>query len=288
MIESSVVDAFIRAACVPVDGSDHVSGGIDRAKELLAAHPALPGANIFTACILGNVEGVSRFIESDPESVNRKGGPHNWDPLTHLCFSRFLKLRKDETDGFMHSAVLLLDAGANPNTGFFSDEHQPNPTFESAIYGAAGVAHCPHVTKVLLDHGADPNDDETPYHAPEGFDDRAMRVLVKSGKLNKLSMVTLLHRKLDWTDLESVQWLLDQGADPNEISPWDQTGLEHSIERDNRIEFIESLLDHDADPLLPSPERNAVIRAAAMGRGDVLRLFEARGFDTKAEGDVTD
>jgi hypothetical protein len=54
---------------------------------------------------------------------------------------------------------LLLDAGASANTGFYSDDHQP-PEFESVLYGAAGVAHHPGVTRVLLERGADPNDGE--------------------------------------------------------------------------------------------------------------------------------
>ena len=33
----------------------------------------------------------------------------------------------------------LLDAGADPNTGFFDDEHTPHPERESALYGAAGA-----------------------------------------------------------------------------------------------------------------------------------------------------
>jgi ankyrin repeat protein len=218
--------------------------------------------------------------------VNRKGGPYGWDPLTYLCFSRFLKLEKDETDGFARTAEILLDAGANPNSGFYSDEHLPNPVWESVMYGAAGVAHDPRVTKILLDHGADPNDDETPYHSPEWFDNRAMHVIVESGKANDQTMVTMLHRKLDWTDLESVTWLLEKGANPNAVSPWKQTALEHSIQRDNRIAFIETLLDHGADPTIGASDANAFIHAAATGRGDALTLFRQRGFDMHLDDDL--
>ena len=72
--------------------------------------------------------------------------------------------------GFVRAAEALLDAGASANTGFFEQNHQPHPAWESVLYGAAGVAHHPELTRLLLDHGADPNDpkdEETVYHAPE-------------------------------------------------------------------------------------------------------------------------
>src|SRR2546422_7920192 len=34
-----------------------------------------------------------------------------------------------------------LDAGANANTGWYETNHQPKPEWESALNGAAGVAH---------------------------------------------------------------------------------------------------------------------------------------------------
>lgn len=37
----------------------------------------------------------------------------------------------------------------------------------SALYGAAGVAHDPELTRILLGAGADPNDGESVYHSTE-------------------------------------------------------------------------------------------------------------------------
>jgi ankyrin repeat protein len=185
------------------------------------------------------------------------------------------------------AAAILLDSGADPNTGFLADEHQPNPTFESALYGAAGVAHHATLTKLLLDKGADPNDGETEYHAPEWFDNRPMEIIVESGKLAPAGLTTMLHRKLDWTNYEGVVWLLDHGADPNAVSHWGARALDHSIGRDNDLRFIEALLDHGADPGLETPNGvNAFMRAAAAGRADVLDLFARRGFTYYLDGDA--
>lgn len=48
----------------------------------------------------------------------------------------------------------------------------PRPNWESAIHGAAAIARHPELTRLLLEYGADPNDEERPYHVPERFDKR--------------------------------------------------------------------------------------------------------------------
>ena len=190
-------------------------GSLDRAREILAAHPEVAGSDIHTAALLGDQESVARFLAEDPANATVKGGPRNWDALTYLCFSRFLRLEPVRTEGFLKAATALLDGGANPNTGFFENEHQPKPEWECALYGAAGVAHHPGLTKLLLDRGADPNDGEVAYHSPETMDNRTMHVLVESGKLTQDTIGLMLARKFNWHDDDGVRWLLEHGADPN-------------------------------------------------------------------------
>jgi ankyrin repeat protein len=281
------IDAFIEAACIPMDGSWHSTGTLDRASAMLAADPAIATANVYTAAVLGDHATIARAIEAESASATAKGGPHRWDPLTYLAFSKYLRLDAARSDDFVKTARVLLDAGADPNTGFYSDEHLPKPTFESVLYGAAGVAHHSGLTQLLLERGADPNDGETEYHAPEWFNNRPMEIIVESGKLAPMGLTTMLHRKLDWTNYEGVVWLLDHGADPNAVSHWESRALDHSLNRDNRLEFFETLLDHGADPRLATEKGiNAFERAAGMGRNDVLDLFNRRGFTYKLEGDA--
>src|SRR5215470_12261906 len=118
-------------------------GPLDPAEAILAAHPEIASSDIHTAAILGDDAAVRRFLAHDPASATAKGGPRGWDALTHLCFSKYLRLDRARSDGFVRAATALLDAGADPNTGFYNEEHQPTPTLESALYGAAGVAHHP-------------------------------------------------------------------------------------------------------------------------------------------------
>ena len=114
-------------------------GRLDHAERILAAHPEIASSDIHTAAILGDDAGVRRFLAHDPANATAEGGPRGWDALTHLCFSRYLRLDRARSDGFVRAATALLDAGASPNTGFYNKEHQPKATLESALYGAAGV-----------------------------------------------------------------------------------------------------------------------------------------------------
>ena len=277
--------AFIAAACVPIDGSWHASGTLAAADAILAAHPEVAGASIHAAAILGDDVGVRRFLALDLDQASAQGGPRGWDPLTHLCFSNYLRLDPARSAGFVRAAEALLDAGASANTGFYAQDHDP-PERQSAIYGAAGVARHAALTRLLLERDADPNDGETPYHTPETVHDDALRVLVESDKLTPGSMTTMLHRKLDWHHREAVAYLLEHRADPNRLSRWGRRALHHALGRTNDLPFFELLLDHGADPALPSLEgKTAFAIAARMGRADVLTLFERRAFVAELAGD---
>ena len=138
----------------------------------------------------------------------------------------------------------------------------------------------------MLERGADPNDEETPYHAPEGHDNVALKVLVESGKLSEESLGTILLRKTDWHDYTGIKWLLERGVDPNRRTRWGKTALHNAVLRDNALDIVEVLLDHGADPTLIADHhgRSAVAMAARRGRGDVLELFHRRGIPVELQG----
>jgi ankyrin repeat protein len=289
---NQALDDFLMAACVPLDSS-HCSGTLERAEAILAGCPSLAAESIYAAAVLGDDTAVHRFVTTDPASASAQGGPYRWDPLTYLCFSRYLRLDRTRAPRFFRAAETLLNAGADANTGFFSTDHQPSPTHESVLYGAAGIAHDADLTRLLLERGADPNDDEVPYHSPEGDDNAALSVLLQSGRVSSDSLATMLLRKCDWHDDAGVKLLLDHGADPNRMTHWGKTALHQAVLRDNSIEIIQLLLDHGANPLVKGAHsdpygsaggESAVSLAAHRGRGDVLELFERRGFRIDLDG----
>jgi hypothetical protein len=280
-----MTDEFIIAASAP--RSAHPTGTLDDAEAILAANPGVAATDIYAVAILGDHVGVKRLLAEDRGRATAKGGPYGWDALTYLCFSRYLRLRG--SDGFVWAAEALLDAGTDPNTGFYEPDHQPAPTFESALYGAAGVAHHGGLTRLLLARGADPNlGGEVGYHAPEGFDNDAMQAIVESERLSASGLTTMLHRKLDWTDRDGVRWLLAHGADPNALSAWGDRALHHSLARGNALPLLETLVHYGADPFLTAPnhgDRSAVVVAARMGRADALELFARQGHGVELHGD---
>jgi ankyrin repeat protein len=269
-------------------------GSLERSQAILAAHPEIAARDIHVAAVLGDDAAVSRFIAGDPAVATSRSGPRGWDPLTYLCFSKYLRLDPSRSDAFVRAARTLLEAGASARTGFWEPDHEPEPEWESVMYGAAGVAHHPELTQLLLDYGADPNDEETPYHAPETYDNRALEVLVRSGRLTDESLTMILLRKTDWHDHDGITWLLDRGIDPDRMTRFGKTALHNALLSDNGLPIIETLLDHGANPLLGlacderirtgAAGQTAVSLAAWRGRGDVLDLFDSRGIPLALDG----
>lgn len=275
------VTEFLIAALVPRQGS-HADGTIVRAEEIRAAHPEVEAANLYTAAVLGNAAAVRRYLADDPDLATAAGGPYGWDALTHLCFSNYLK--HEPTREFVAAATALLDAGANPNTGWTETDHQPEPVWESVLYGATGIAHHPELTRLLLERGGDPNDGETPYHAPESYDNAALKILVQSGTLTAENQAMVLLRKTDWHDLEGIRWLLEQGVDPNQVTVFGSTALHHALLRDNSPEIILALLDAGADPSRTVRGHTAAALAAGRGRKDVLQELRRRKLPIVLQG----
>lgn len=277
--------AFIVAASVPREGW-HASGDLTPANELLKQHPNLSDRSIYAAAVFGDAAAVNRFLTSDPSLATSEGGPYGWDALTYLCFSRYLRIDKQRSDGFVAAAKALLDAGASPNTGWWDEITAHDPTWESAIYGAAGLAENSGLTKLLLDRGANPNDDETPYHLAESYDANLLKVMLDSGKMSHENLTAMLLRKADVHDNVGMRMLLEAGADPNRITRWGFTALHQAIRRDNALENIELLLNHGADfsVVTKSDGTSSFSLAARRGRGDILELLQSRGIEFKCEG----
>lgn len=284
------VDAYLTASAIPVRSS-HASGTLDEARERLRRSPALPKANIFTAAVSGDVDAVRVLLTEEPSRATIKGGPHHWDALTWCCFSRWLRDERERAPHFTAVAQLLLDAGASANTGF----HDPGPgsQWESALYGAAGVAFCAPLAALLLRHGADPNDDEVPYHAAEQYaHDVVAALLASPTPLSRDSLATLLLRKADWHDTDGVRQLLHHGVNPGYAGRWPITPLEQSIRRDNDLAIIELLVDALSAPRTNGASHSdaaelltkAASIAAWHGRTDVLQLLAERGVELPHSG----
>jgi ankyrin repeat protein len=257
-------------------------GSLERAELLLAQHPALRSSDIHTAAVVGDAAAVQRFLAADPGNATRTSPPYEADALTYLGLSKYLRHHPERTPAFVDCATALLDAGADPNTGFWTTGAHPER--ETALYGAAGVAHNPELTRLLLERGADPNDVEAVYHSPETHDNRAMQLLVESGKVTPENLSLMLIRKHDWHDYDGAKYLLERGIDPNLQRERGWLPIHHAIARNNGTEMVALLLDHGADPLVRRDGATAIERAVRRGRSDLIALFKERGFPLDLQG----
>jgi ankyrin repeat protein len=265
----------------------HGAGTVEDAEMIRSRYPEVSSSSIYSAAVFGDVATVRALLARDPLLVRAQGGPHGWDALTYLCFSRYLRIDKVRSGAFVEAARVLLEAGANANTGWTEYIDTPKrPVHEAAIYGVAALAQHPGLTRLLLEYGADPNDEETPYHVVETRDNTVLQILLESGRFTEASLATVAARKCDWHDDKGLNLVLDHGANPNYRTIWRFTPFQQSIRRDNGLVMIEALLDHGADPLLANllDGRNAVQMAAWYGRGDILTTLERRGFNIRLEG----
>jgi hypothetical protein len=120
------VSTFLEVATV--DRGWHGSGTLEHAEMILARYPNVVAASIYTAAVLGDEAVMRAQLKRDGLLATAKGGPHAWDALTYLCFSRYLRIDKPRSDGFVAAARALLEAGVSANTGWTDAVHDPAHT----------------------------------------------------------------------------------------------------------------------------------------------------------------
>ena len=176
---------FLRLACLTYD-----TDGPDRwaeARALLDAHPDLPAASIHAAAAAADARAVAAHLAGDRHAARREGGTFGWPPLLYLTYSR-LDRAADEA-AVLGVARLLLDAGADPDSGFlWHGLATPFTALTGAFGGGEGgivdQPHHPHaraLARLLLDAGADPNDGQTLYNRMFEPDDSHLVLLFEHG-----------------------------------------------------------------------------------------------------------
>jgi ankyrin repeat protein len=272
------VQDFLSAA-TPNPAEDHRAGTALRATELLNEYPDLAEADIFAASASGNVDAVAGHLAQDSGLAGKRGGPHDWEPIQYVCFSRFLREHPERTEAFVRTARILLEHGANANAYFDS-----NGETETVLYGAGGVARNPALTRLLLEAGADANDADLEYHAAEYPDPTCLMLMVEYGlDLNRTG--TSLLRKLDFEEPDNVRLLLEAGANPNAgLETWGKNALHQAVIRGRSIEIVRLLIDYGADIEARTREgKTAYSLAARRGRADIMDLLRERVADVQLD-----
>lgn len=180
--EAGLIDEFLRLACLTY-GGDNPARWV-RARELLEANPQLATASIHTIAAVGEVAAARELLDRDSAQARVQGGPHRWEPLLYLTYSRL------DAPGPGRSALevarLLLAYGGDPNAGYLWEGLSPPFTALTGAFGSGAGDSPPHrdsmaLARLLLERGADPNDAQTLYNRAGGADDDWLELLFEFG-----------------------------------------------------------------------------------------------------------
>jgi ankyrin repeat protein/ketosteroid isomerase-like protein len=167
--EQAVVDEFLRLACLTYGDDD--PDRLRRAQALLEQHEWLERASIHTIAACGSVDAARELLASDPAEASLVGGPHRWEPLLYLSYSR---VPLGPGRSAVAVARLLLEHGADPNAGYLWEGLVPPFTALTGALGGGGrmPLHPEQLAlaRVLLEAGADPNDGQALYNRGWGVD----------------------------------------------------------------------------------------------------------------------
>lgn len=211
------------------------------AERLLREHPDLLAGEPALACAIGDIATVQAVLAADPAWARTARADNGMPPLACATFSGMIALPA-YAPGIRACVDLLLAAGADPDARWTDPELPGDPL--SVLYGAAGRNHDAALARRLLEAGADPNDNESLYHATETADGTIVRLLLEAGA--RVVGSNALFRALDYERPDMVRLLLAHGGDPNEPGPGG-CPLLHAIRRRSPA-TIGLLLDAGADP----------------------------------------
>jgi ankyrin repeat protein len=247
-----------------------LSGRDDIAERLLAHDPALAGAGLDAALVLGEEHVVAAALDRDPGLVARDVPGAGRKPLSCACHSVFLRPSSPRAPGVRRVVALLLDRGADVD-----EVHHNEYGAMSVLYGAAGVAHDPEATRLLLDRGASPDDGESVYHAVEADDTACLELLLARGAT--VRDTNALGNAI--TDPVKVRVLLEQG-DLRPSDPELRDALLHAREP----AVAELLIEHGA--ALDARDRHGLTpyaRAARFKSEAMMELLAAAGASTELD-----
>ncbi|MGR3804481.1 ankyrin repeat domain-containing protein [Marinibacterium profundimaris] len=248
---------------------------------LLSEDPALGRDTLALACATYDVAEVRRRLSRDPDAATRAVAGRR--PIADLAFSRYHLCGGEEAD-MLAVAEALLAAGADVDDSIPAGDGSDHRL--SVLYGAIGHGNNMALGEWLLDHGADPNDNESLYHATELGHRGGLRLLLAHGA--RPEGTNALLRALDFDDREAVALLLAAGADPAELPAGHPSGepalvagaLHQAARRMCSGATAELLIAHGADLSARFFGHTAYALARMHGNGPVAGAIARAGGDT--------
>ncbi len=252
-----------------------------RVEQMLEATPDLAEGDFHLACALYDLKTVRGALEAEPARALEEASGRR--PIVWLAGSRWFHARPELKADMLEIAGLLLANGADVNDGVPWEEGHKL----SVLYLAIGASDNMALGRWLLEHGADPNDNESLYHATELGHHEGLKMLLNHGA--EPNGTNALLRAMDFDDLTAVEMLLKAGAEPGDYNagpvggelPWVYPALHQAARRMCSREMVKLLLEHGADPGRVHDGMTAYALARVYGNSVVARALEAAGASTR-------
>ena len=258
-----VADRFVRAAM----GFGWENARRDHARALLKLRPELVHFDPACAALAGDLTALEPQLFRVAD-VNDAAALRYRTPLLTAAAASV-----GPDAGTLAVLDRLRQAGANVQAA------RPSPEFPGGnltpLYFAAGVASNAAVVHWLLDAGANPNDNESLYHAAEHPNREVLEALIAAGARWEGSNAFL--RLLDYEDVNRLEWALALGADPVGVSG-QSTPLHHALLRGRSSVILHRLVAAGADPRSPDAwGTTPYTLARRLGATEFADALDARG-----------
>jgi ankyrin repeat protein/GNAT superfamily N-acetyltransferase len=246
----------------------------DDAEALLALDPGLGRAALDAALVLGDAERVGAALAADAAAASRPLGGRGWEPLLYVAYSAFLG--GERTDGLVACGDALLRAGADPNAAWEDDDLERM----TALHGAAGLAHEPRLTALLLEAGADPDDGRSLRIAAGAEDPACLELLLDAGASLRGAMA--LAHAAQRGRVGTARVLLARGP-----AQWGEreNALQWAVRGNASAEMVRLLVEHGADleASFDGTGRAPYAVALRSGRPDLAELLAKLGAQRRAD-----
>ena len=256
-----------------------IEGRVREAESILDAVPDIAGYSLQAAAVLGDSERVAERLAVDPTTAVAIDEVRGWPPLLYACYSHWHRIDPRRSAGMAQVVQLLLDAGASPNT---NNGARPHRGYRSALHGSALVNN-PAIMRVLVEHGADPKDGESLYHAAGHRDHACLELMLSHGAT--VAGTWALDVAVHADDPEAVSLLLSAAQRGGEPVSESATGMLADAAATASSDVLDALLRAGGDPTARDDAGMSAVRLAVRaGRPQSATLLVSAG----ASDDRTD
>ncbi|MEM7428717.1 MAG: ankyrin repeat domain-containing protein [Pseudomonadota bacterium] len=183
MSRKSRADRFIDLVTLNYDRAGDVGPHrFDEAAKILAKKPDIVRKSIHAAAAAGDVSALEAWKKEKPRQLDKPGGPFGWTPLMYAAYAR------PPGHSTLDAGLWLLDNGADPNAFHLSNGQYVFTVLTGVFgHGEAGPVNLPEhpdmklFARVLLEHGANPNDSQAAYNRCFLPDNTCLEMLLEFG-----------------------------------------------------------------------------------------------------------